>query len=201
MMKTLFRLLLFLPLFFVTSNCGNSQEDAGSAALTIELIPNKAIIVPAEQRSCRDFATGSTTGSIGKHSVSFNQFKLSWADTNKILFLSYMRFKFTNPKMNSGQEVVVDIAGDEMDYLVGKFGSQIPVATSTTTPTSLDSLSNTKTYGPACSLRIGGLNIEEGSTFTANGTLTVYGYTIDPTNGNAQDVVKKSIQVSIEAKN
>lgn len=196
MMKSIYSIIFILLLV----SCGDQKSSNTTDSLIISLTPSKAVLVPTVQRSCKDIATGVTTGSVPKYSASFNQFTLTWKDTVKTLYIAYIRLKFKSPKFADGQ-FVYDIAGDELDYLIGKYGSSIAKAPSATSPISLDSLATNKSFGQPCSLRIGGLAIDDGVNFTASGTLEVFGYTIDPTNQNAQDIIKQSVTVSIEAKN
>lgn len=183
-------MVVFLSLWL--NSCGGGGDSESS--LSISVSNKNSYLIDASGSTCLDLKSTESTKSASSYYFTFNKPVFSWSDTEKDVYIAYVKIKFESPALSGGNFECV-FAGDSLsslyqgtNILVWNDG-KIAKASSSTNPSTIES---------DCYLRCGGVSLaDKDAIMTATGTIQAVGYTQDA-DGN-QAPVKASTTVTIEA--
>ncbi|MFN7454704.1 MAG: hypothetical protein ACK5RO_08585 [Pseudobdellovibrionaceae bacterium] len=118
-----------------------SCKNPSSADMDVAISPKQAFIIPDASSSCLDVSLGGTTKSLGKSSVRYKSFQITWSGSETIS-ITRITLTFRSAALVGGEKKY-SIAGDELEQTLSDLD--------------LSPGQPTSTANPACGLRAGGL--------------------------------------------
>jgi hypothetical protein len=130
-------LLVLVTLGGMMSSCKNPS----SADMDVAISPRQSFIIPDASASCLDVSLGGATKSLGKASVRYKNFQITWSGSEAIT-ITRIALTFRSAALVGGEKKYT-ISGDELEQTLNVLD--------------LSPSQPTATVNAACGLRAGGL--------------------------------------------